>query len=47
MEETFASVARIAALMIEIVAVVIVTYGCAEAFVKLVQIPFLRRVTHG
>ena len=33
--------------MIEIVAVLIVTYGCAEAFVKLVQIPFLGRVTHG
>jgi len=47
MEETFASFARVAALLIEIVAVLIVTYGCAEAFVKLIQIPFLGHVSHG
>ena len=47
MEETFDSLARVAALLIEIVAVVIVTYGCAEAFVRLVRIPFLGHVTHG
>ena len=47
MEELFVSVARIAGLLVEVAAVLIVTFGSAEAFVKLVWIVATPGATHG
>ena len=47
MEESFAQVARTAALLVEIAAVFIVTYGALEAFAKLLWIIATPRTSHG
>jgi uncharacterized membrane protein len=47
MEELFQSVARVIALLVEAAAVLIVAYGSAEAFVKLLKVIVTPGVTHG
>src|SRR5262245_29673665 len=47
MEELFITVARVAALLVEAAAVIIVAYGSAEAFVKLLWIVVTPGATHG
>ena len=47
MEELFVNIARVAALLVEAAAVVIVAYGSAEAFVKLLWVVVRPGATHG
>jgi uncharacterized membrane protein len=47
MEEYFAQVARTASLLVEIAAVLIVSYGALESFVKLLWIIVTPSTTHG
>ena len=47
MEEFFAHVARTASLLVEIAAVIVVSYGALEAFVKLLWIIVTPSTTHG
>lgn len=47
MEELFAQAARTAALLVEIAAVFIVSYGALEAFAKVVWIIATPRTSHG
>jgi len=46
MEETFAQVARFLGSLVEMVAVLIVAYGCAEAFIQLLRVIVQRSTTH-
>ena len=47
MEDAFANVARLLALLVEAAAVVIVAFGSAEAFIQIVWIAATPRATHG
>jgi len=47
MEETFAQIARVASLLVEAAAVLVVFYGALEAFVKLLWIVVTPTTTHG
>jgi uncharacterized membrane protein len=47
MEELFGSVARVASLLIEAAAVIVVAFGSLEAFVKLVVVVVTPGTTHG
>src|SRR5262245_50395468 len=47
MEEVFARVAHVAASFVEAAAVLIVAYGCAEAFIQLVRVVATGTATHG
>jgi hypothetical protein len=47
MEELFVSVARVASLLVEVAAVLVVTFGSAEAFIRLVWIVATPGATHG
>jgi uncharacterized membrane protein len=47
MEELFAEFARTASLLVELAAVIIVSYGALEAFVKLLWIVATPGTTHG
>src|SRR5262245_63229434 len=47
MEELFITVARVAALLVEAAAVIIVAYGSAEAFVRLLWVVVTPGATHG
>jgi uncharacterized membrane protein len=47
MEETFAEVAHFASLLVEAAAVLIVFYGAAEAFLKLLSIVVKESASHG
>ena len=47
MEETFHSLARTASLLIEAVAVIVVTFGALEAFVRLLALAARPSATHG
>jgi len=47
MEETFAAAARVASLLTEAAAVLIVFYGAVEAFASLLRIVFTPGTTHG
>ena len=47
MEEAFHHLAEIIASLVEMAAVLIVAYGCAEAFLQLLGVIARRNVTHG
>jgi uncharacterized membrane protein len=47
MEELFVHSARVAGLLIEAAAVLVVAYGAIEAFLKLLRVVVTPRVTHG
>ena len=47
MEELFAQLARTASLLVEMAAVIVVSYGAVEAFVKLLWIVVTPSATHG
>jgi uncharacterized membrane protein len=47
MEEAFIHFARIVASFVEVAAVVIVAYGCGEAFIQLVRVVVTRTASHG
>src|SRR5262245_56291639 len=47
MEETFDHFARIVASFVEAAAVIIVAYGCIEAFIQLTRVVVTRTATHG
>jgi uncharacterized membrane protein len=47
MEDVFANVARLLALLVEAAAVVIVAFGSAEAFTQILWIAATPRTTHG
>jgi uncharacterized membrane protein len=47
MEEAFVHFARIVASFVEAASVVIVAYGCVEAFIQLVRVVVTRTASHG
>jgi uncharacterized membrane protein len=47
MEDLFVNVAHCASLLVEVAAVLIVTFGAADAFVKIVRIVATPGATHG
>jgi uncharacterized membrane protein len=47
MEELFAQISRTTSLLVEMAAVIVVSYGAVEAFVKLIWIVVTPSATHG
>ena len=47
MEEAFDHFARIVASLVEAATVIVVAYGCVEAFIQLVRVVVTRTASHG